>query len=48
VLDPAAEWVVDPKRFRSKGRNTPYAGETLRGRVRCTVVGGVIAYRDGA
>jgi len=47
VLDPTAEWTVDPTKFRSKGRNTPYAGVTLRGRTRCTIVGGMIAYRDG-
>src|SRR6201993_1896731 len=26
VLDPAAEWTVDPTKFRSKSRNCPYAG----------------------
>ena len=35
-----AEWTVDPARFRSKGRNTPYAGKQLRGRVHCTIVDG--------
>ena len=25
------QWVVEPKRFNSKGRNTPYAGQTLQG-----------------
>jgi dihydroorotase len=48
VFDPDAEWVVDPARFRSKGRNTPYTGKTLRGRVRSTIVAGRVAYRDGA
>jgi dihydroorotase len=42
VFDPAAEWVVDPNKFLSKGRNTPYAGMTLTGRAMCTVVGGEI------
>lgn len=32
LLDPDKEWVVDPSRFRSKGRNTPFAGRRLRGR----------------
>jgi dihydroorotase len=45
VFDPAAEWVVDASKFRSKGRNTPYAGQTLTGRTRCTLVGGRIAHR---
>jgi dihydroorotase len=48
VFDPDAEWVVDPARFRSKGRNTPYTGKTLRGRVRSTIVAGRVAYRDRA
>ncbi len=48
VFAPDTEWVVDPTKFRSKGRNTPYAGKALRGRVRVTVVDGRVAYRDGA
>jgi len=40
VVDPKAEWTVDPARFASKGRNTPFAGMRLRGRVTETVVGG--------
>jgi dihydroorotase len=45
VFDPACEWTVDPAAFRTRGRNTPYAGVTLTGRARCTVVGGAIVYR---
>jgi dihydroorotase len=40
VFDPEAEWVVDPERFISKGKNTPLAGRTLKGRVVATVYGG--------
>ncbi len=40
VFDPEAEWVVDPERFASKGKNTPLAGRTLKGRVVATVYGG--------
>lgn len=40
VFDPEAEWVVDPERFVSKGKNTPLAGRTLKGRVMATVYGG--------
>jgi dihydroorotase len=46
VFDPAREWVVDAKTFRTKGRNTPYSGKTLTGKSRLTVVGGRIAYRE--
>lgn len=45
VVDRACEWVVDPEQFHSKGRNTPFAGWHLRGRVMMTVVGGRIRYR---
>jgi dihydroorotase len=40
VFDPAARWKVDPERFFSKSRNTPFAGRELTGRVLRTVVGG--------
>jgi dihydroorotase len=48
IFDPAAEWVVDASKFRSKGRNTPYAGHTLYGRTHATLVGGRVAYRADA
>jgi dihydroorotase len=40
VFDPAAEWTVDPDAFFSKGRNTPFAGWRLRGRVLATLLAG--------
>jgi dihydroorotase len=46
VFDPARSWVVDPDTFRTKGRNTPYAGRTLSGRAVCTIVGGDVVYRE--
>jgi dihydroorotase len=48
VFDPAAEWVVDPKRFQSKSRNTPFAGCRLRGRVLLTLVGGELVWNAAA
>jgi dihydroorotase len=47
VFDPDAEWTVDPSRFRSKGRNTPYSGQKLKGRVHLTVVDGGVVFRQG-
>jgi dihydroorotase len=44
VLDLEAEWTVDAKAFRSKSRNTPFGGWTLKGRPRLTVVGGRIVF----
>jgi dihydroorotase len=46
VFDPDAEWTVDPSRFRSKGRNTPYSGQKLKGRVHLTVVDGGVVFRQ--
>ena len=45
IFDPEEEWTVDPERFASKGRNTPFAGRTLKGRVKYTVVGGKVIYQ---
>ncbi len=47
IFDPDEEWVVDPTEFLSTGRNTPFAGRRLKGRVRLTVVGGAIAFERG-
>jgi dihydroorotase len=44
LFDPAAEWLVEPERFASKGKNTPLAGVTLNGIVLTTVVGGRVVY----
>ena len=46
IFDPDEEWIVDPEEFASKGRNTPFAGRTLRGKVKYTIVGGQIVYAD--
>ncbi len=48
VFDPGAAWTVDPARFHSKSRNTPFGGRALRGLVRWTLVGGVVVHQSGA
>ncbi|MES2282122.1 MAG: dihydroorotase [Pseudomonadota bacterium] len=45
VFDPAAMWTVEPGTLRSQGKHTPFSGYQLPGRVRCTVVGGHLAYQ---
>lgn len=45
VFDPSRTWTVQASAFKSKGRNTPYGGHTLKGLTRMTVVGGRIVYR---
>ncbi len=44
IVDPNLEWEVDPSRFRSKSRNTPFAGWKVKGRVTTTIVSGRIVY----
>jgi len=46
VLDLARRRQVDPARFQSKGRNTPFGGWILRGWPVLTLVGGRVAF-DG-
>uniref|UniRef100_UPI0035B4AA58 dihydroorotase n=1 Tax=Hylemonella sp. TaxID=2066020 RepID=UPI0035B4AA58 len=46
VFDPQAEWAVQPQALRSQGKHTPFAGYELPARVRCTIVGGQIAYHQ--
>ncbi|MDR1885709.1 MAG: dihydroorotase [Synergistaceae bacterium] len=44
VIDPCAEWTVDPAKFASRGKNTPFAGHALTGLVRYTICGGKLTY----
>ena len=47
LIDPEAEWAIDSAAFASKGRNTPFDGETVVGRVVRTLVGGNTVWRLG-
>ncbi len=44
IFDPQDEWVVQPDALCSQGKHTPFSGYTLPGRVRCTIVGGQVAF----
>ncbi len=46
VLDLERPRKVDPARFQSKGRNTPFAGWTLKGGAVMTIVGGSVVWKD--
>ncbi len=46
IFDLHREWVVDPARFASKGKNTPLAGRTLTGKVMATIYIGQPVYLD--
>jgi dihydroorotase len=45
VFDPKARWTVDPSRFHSKSRNTPFGGRSLTGRAEVTIVRGRVVYQ---
>lgn len=45
IIDPDEEWIVDPEKFKSKGRNTPFEGMKLKGCVQLTIADGRIIYR---
>jgi len=42
VIDPAAQWTVDPGRFLSLSRNCPFEGMKVVGRAEAVIVGGAI------
>ena len=44
VIDPELEWEVDPDKFKSLSRNTPFAGWKLKGKPVMTIVDGNVAY----
>jgi len=44
VFNLTEEWTVDYTNFKSKSRNTPFNGWTLKGRPRYTIVGGRVVW----
>ena len=47
LFDPDEEWTIDKNSFVSKGRNTPFHGRTVRGKVKYTLSRGNIIYQEG-
>ena len=45
LFDPGVRWQVDPHRFVSKGRSTPFAGWELTGAPAATIVAGAVVWR---
>lgn len=45
LADLNAEYVIDSKKFVSKGKNTPFGGLKVSGKVLCTIVDGDVKYR---
>jgi dihydroorotase len=46
IFDPKAEWTVRAEDFRSRSRNSPFLGHTLRGKVKYTLCDGKVVYQD--
>jgi len=46
IFDPAASFTVAAASLRSQGKNTPFLGYELAGRVRCTIVDGKVVYES--
>lgn len=47
LIDPERSWTIDSRQFRSRGRNTPFEGWTVRGQAVTVIVDGEIRYRNG-
>lgn len=46
VFDPNGTWMVRPEQLHSRGRNTPFAGWELKGKVKWTLVGGRMVFGE--
>ena len=47
IFDPDARWTLTEDKLVSRGHNTPFLGQTFRGKVTHTLVGGKLVY-DGS
>ena len=44
IFDPDAHWQVEARRLKSQGKNTPFMGLEVPGRIMATLVGGQVVY----
>ena len=44
VFDPEHYWTVERRALKSQGKNTPFLGLEVPGKVRYTLVGGQVVY----
>ena len=47
IFDLNAEWVVDEKKFLSKGKNSPFIGKKLTGKAMYTIIDGAVRFEKG-
>lgn len=48
IFDPKKKYTIDKNTFASKGKNTPFHGRAVTGKVRATIVGGYVVYEENA
>lgn len=48
VIDPTKRWTIEPEGFASQGRNSPFAGRSVVGKPRLTIVAGEVRFEDRA
>ena len=46
IFDPKKTYRIDKNTFASKGKNTPFDGREVTGRVKCTICDGEVVYMD--
>ena len=46
IIDPEAEYTIDKNKFRSKGKNTPFHGRKVFGRVEMTICDGKVVFSN--
>ena len=46
IIDPKAAWIVDPTKFQSKSKNSPFGKRKLKGKVYYTIMDGKVKYRS--
>ena len=46
IIDPDKKWTVRPDKFRSRSRNSPFAGWRLSGQVFRTILGGRVVFEQ--
>ena len=46
IANPNEEYSIDVHEFASKGKNSPFHGRKVIGRVKATIVAGKIVYED--
>lgn len=46
IINPEEEYIIHPNDFASKGKNTPFGGMKVSGKVKYTILNGKVVYHD--